>query len=373
MDWMGTSVTPLWRHLQATDKTVVLYGMGNGGDKILAVCAERGITVSAVFASDGFVRGQSFHGMRVQTWREIREAYGAENVIVLVAFATSLPDVLENVLAIARESELYAPDVPVFGDGLFDEDFLAAHTDELLEARNLLCDAPSREVFDAVIRYKITGDIHTLLASVSDPLEALSRFVRPHELCAVADLGAYTGDTVRELLEAGARPDRVLAVEPDRRNFRKLSEYASTETRTHVLPVQAAAWSGRETLVFDGSGNRNASVGENRSEVLSSRPMKTVELNGEALDSLLDGARVDYIKYDVEGSEKEALMGSRETIEASHPTLLVSLYHRNEDLFALPLQIHRDHPAYQGFYLRRFGGIPAWDLNLYVRKERLDA
>ena len=93
--------------------------------------------------------------------------------------------------------------------------------------------------------------------------------------------------------------------------------------------MQAAAWSGRETLVFDGSGNRNASVGENRSEVLSSRPMKTVELNGEALDSLLDGARVDYIKYDVEGSEREALMGSRETIEASHPTLLVSLYHRN--------------------------------------------
>ena len=29
-------------------------------------------------------------------------------------------------------------------------------------------------------------------------------------------------------------------------------------------------------------------------------------------------------------------------------------------------------PGYHGFYLRRFGGVPAWDLNLYVRKEKPD-
>ena len=162
MDWLGIPTEPLWRRLQQTNKTVVLYGMGNGGDKILSVCAKKGIAVSAVFASDGFVRGQSFHGMRVQTWKEVKEAYGAENLIVLVAFATSLPEVLENVLAISREAETYAPDVPVFGEGLFDEDFLIANQASLLEARALLSDEESRFVFDAVIRYKLTGDINYL-------------------------------------------------------------------------------------------------------------------------------------------------------------------------------------------------------------------
>ena len=90
------------------------------------------------------------------------------------------------------------------------------------------------------------------------------------------------------------------------------------------------------------------------------------------LDAVLEGACVDYIKYDVEGSEQEALTGSQKSILAHYPTLMVSLYHRSEDLFAIPLRIHREFPAYGGFYLRRFGGVPAWDLNFYVTKEKRD-
>ena len=33
----------LWDHLASTTKTVVMYGMGNGADKILAVCEKYGI------------------------------------------------------------------------------------------------------------------------------------------------------------------------------------------------------------------------------------------------------------------------------------------------------------------------------------------
>ena len=81
----------------------------------------------------------------------------------------------------------------------------------------------------------------------------------------------------------------------------------------------------------------------------------------------MNGDRIDYIKYDVEGSEREALIGSQNTILATTPTLLVSLYHRNEDIFALPLLIKQRFPNYKHFYLRRFAGIPAWDLNLYCK------
>lgn len=45
------------------------------------------------------------------------------------------------------------------------------------------------------------------------------------------------------------------------------------------------------------------------------------------------------------------------------PKLMVSAYHRSEDLFALPLQIQRIQPGYR-FYLRRFPYIPAWEINL---------
>ena len=77
---------------------------------------------------------------------------------------------------------------------------------------------------------------------------------------------------------------------------------------------------------------------------------------------------MDYIKYDVEGSEKEALEGSAETIRRSRPELLVSLYHRSSDLFSLVLFVHKLMPDAR-LYLRRFPYYPAWDLNLYAVHE----
>lgn len=358
----------LWEHLAATDKRVVMYGMGNGADKILCACAEKGITVSDFFASDGFVRGHSFHGKTVLSWSAVKEKYGAENVIVLLSFGSSRPEVLETIYRVAEEAELYAPDVPAFGDGLFDRAFFEAHRKELEAAWELLSDDESRRIFENVVQYKLSGDIGFLRNAESDRAEVMETLVRPRSLRAAADLGAYNGDTVRELLDAAdGNLQTVYAMEPDARNFRKLKAYAEGETRAKIVAFNAGAWSQSSTLYFDGSGNRNASFGTNRSETLAKRPVKLTPISAEPLDAVLDGASVDYIKYDVEGAEHEALLGSVETIRAHKPTLLVSLYHRNEDLFDLPLLIRHLFPHYAHFYLRRFPGVPAWDVNLYVK------
>ncbi len=368
---MNCSVSAdLWEMLAATHKTVVMYGMGNGADKILAACAEKGIEVADFFASDGFVRGHSFHGKPVLTWSGIKEKYGAEHVIVLLSFGTSRPEVLETVLRVASESELYAPDVPAFGDGLFDRAFFESHRAELEAVWELLSDEESKSVFENVVKFKLTGDIHCLLRAVSDPSKTMLTIVRPQELRQTADLGAYNGDSVRELLAyAAGSVKRIFAMEPDSRNFKRLQAYAQGETRAEILPFEAGAWSEPTTLYFDGSGNRNASFGSNRSETLSERPAKLIEVKADTLDRILDGERVDYIKYDVEGSERQAILGSVNTIKANFPKLLISLYHRNEDIFELPLLIRQRFPEYRGFYLRRFAGIPAWDLNLYCTKD----
>ena len=58
--------TDVWQTLKTTNKPIVFYGMGNGADKILAVMDGLGVEVSDFFASDGFVRGHTFHGKRVR-------------------------------------------------------------------------------------------------------------------------------------------------------------------------------------------------------------------------------------------------------------------------------------------------------------------
>ena len=348
-------VGDLWTYLASQKKkSIVMYGMGNGADKILAVCEKYGIEVSDFFASDGFVRGHSFKGKTVLSYSEIKKKYGSNNIIVLLSFASSLTSVLETIYRVAGECELYAPDVPVCGDNLFCADFYNSNKAKIDKARSLFCDDISREIFDNVINYKLSGDINYLRFAETDKKDTYTGILNASNIKNAIDAGAYNGDTARELAEYAPHLEKIFALEPDRRNFRKLSEYAEGETRFCVLPLQSAAWCEKTTLMYDASGNRNAGV--------NTGAKKTVEVDAIAIDSL-SCDRVDYIKYDVEGAEKEALLGSLKTIKAHKPALLVSAYHRSEDIFELPLLISSLEPSYK-LYLRRYPYVPAWDLNI---------
>ena len=352
-----TSIPPkedLWQYISRTDKKIVMYGMGNGADKILAVCEKYGIEVCDFFASDGFVRGHSFHGKRVLSFSDTVEKYGADNIVVLLSFASSLPDVLDNFKRIASVCELYAPDVPVCGDELFCMDFVKNNCEYIREAYRLLADDESRRIYENVIYYKLTGNIQFLFDAESSKNEVYRTLLTAENITRYADLGAYNGDTVRELYQYAPQLSHVTAFEPDRRSFRKLSEYCETVTEFNINKVNAAAWDCEATLVFGDEGNRNSGI------FAKGRSVKVV---ARSLDGVLNGDAVDYIKYDVEGCEKEAIAGSQSTILTHRPRLLVSVYHRSEDIFALPLQIHALRPNYK-LYLRRYPYVPAWDLNL---------
>lgn len=363
MNELQLPASDLWRDLAARKCPVVLYGMGNGADKILRVCDTYGIKVSDFFASDGFVRGHQFHGKTVLSYSAVREKYGDGRFVTLVSFATKLPEVMERIRAISRENELYIPDVPVFGEELFNLEFALAHEKELRAARGLLADERSREVYDAIVRYRLSGRLDDLEASACSRNEVTGQILRPDRYRVTADLGAYNGDTIRELLAFAPGVRRIYAMEPDARTYRKLTEYAKAETRAEIFPIEACAWNEQTTLFFDASGNRNSNV---KTEAGGSERR---EVKALPLDSLFVQESVDYIKYDVEGSEAEALAGSAETIRRCHPDLLVSLYHRSTDLFRLTQDVHSLLPDAR-LYLRRFPYFPAWDLNLYAVSER---
>lgn len=359
--------TDLWRYLQNTDKKILIYGMGNGADKILSFCGKYGIEAADFFASDGFVRGHSFHGKRVMSYSEAAERYGKENMIVLLSFATSLPDVLANIYRIASECELYAPDVPVCGELLFNSEFYEENKEKIDLARSLLSDEKSKKVFDDIVSYKLSGDISYLRNSHSDIKDAYRDILKAEGFEKIADLGAYNGDTLREIKPFAKKLKEAVAFEPDRRNFKKLSDYAVTEEGFKIKAYDLAAWSKRETLIFDGGGSRNSTLLTGASLSVG-KVQKAVEVCADSLDNILDGEAVDYIKYDVEGAEAEAIEGSRKTIEKYTPALAVSVYHRSEDIFALTLLLHSICPDYK-FFLRRREYIPAWDTILFAVKE----
>lgn len=352
----------VWRTLAESDKPIVMYGMGNGADKIIEALGFFGAEIDDFFASDGFVRGQSFHGKTVLSYSQVCEKYSDFNIVV--SFGTRLPEVLSNIRRLDSERELFIPDVPVVCDDLKNElftlEYFERHRERLSAVCEMLCDETSKSTFKDIISFRLTGRLSFLDSHIVTPESVYRDILHSESIKTSADLGAYNGDSIRELASFSS-PERIVALEPDQRNFRKLTEFAAT-VPYRIDCENAAAWDSDTELSFTAGGNRNSSAASSVG-IKTGAKLKTV--NARRLDSSLSElgtASLDYIKYDVEGAEKKALIGSERIISASHPKLLVSLYHRTEDIFALPELVRE--MGYKELYLRRYEYVPAWDLNL---------
>ena len=104
----------IWDTLSETDLPIVLYGMGDGADMVISALEERNIKFADIFASDAFVRGQSFHGKRVKTYKETEETY--EDFFIVMCFAVRDDKTIELVKKMAAKHPLVSPNVPIVND-----------------------------------------------------------------------------------------------------------------------------------------------------------------------------------------------------------------------------------------------------------------
>ena len=351
----------LWDVLRRETRPVVLYGTGNGGDKIVDELLRRGIPLRGVFASDGFVRERRFRGFPVESLDALTKRLG-DDLVILLAFGSSRPDVMAGIERIAEKHTLLVPEVPLVGGDVFDRAYFEAHDADLTALDASLADDDSRALLDDMIRYRLTGRLEYLRRT--EPLDASLRgLIREDSVRTALDGGAFTGDTVRVFGETFPALCEVYAVEPDAHSYAKLAAYAAEEQRFAVHPRCGILWCKTGTVPFRTAGSRGSGIGA------AAKRQTETEAASFTADELGTG-RIDLIKLDVEGAEREALRGAVGVIRRDRPALAVSLYHRTDDLFTLPAMLREICPDYR-FSLRRVPCLPGWDLLLYaVPKEK---
>ena len=148
-------LTPSWERIKNCGKPVLIYGMGNGSEKILRLFDRFGITCDGVFASDDFVRGQSFCGYKVQRFSDIMS--DPTDKLIVLGFGSSLDEIMQRIESIEQRFELIAPDTSVTDDGYFDKQRFFDLFSKASRAYSLLEDDLSRKTFECVTAFKITG------------------------------------------------------------------------------------------------------------------------------------------------------------------------------------------------------------------------
>ena len=254
----------VWDFLKKDGKPVMIYGMGNGAEKIISTLNTYQITVSEIFASDEFVRGHSFLGYKVLKYSEVCEKYDDFNVVL--AFATHLENVIENIVY------------------------------------EHLADEKSKKDYIDILNFKVSGKVDYLLNSFCDKESIYRNILKLNDSESIVDLGAYDGDTIREFTAyTKGKYDKIIALEPDAKSYKKLIK--NTAEMKNLEAYNMGAWNEKDTLIFAKEQSRNSHISA------SGVPVKVTDI-----DSLID-CPITMIKMDIEGSEMKALDGAKRIIK----------------------------------------------------------
>ncbi len=151
----------------------------------------------------------------------------------------------------------------------------------------------------------------------------------------VIDGGACWGDSTLYFANEIGKTGRVYSFEFVPENLEVLNKNIdlNEELKSNINVVKNALWSSSgEILKFSYNGP-GTSV-DNQTENQDSVEVKSIKIDDFVESNNIP--KIDFIKFDIEGAELNALKGATKTIKKYKPKLAISIYHKLEDFYDIP-------------------------------------
>jgi len=328
-------------------QSVVLYGAGNLGKKVLRGLRSHGVDPIAFADANPALAGKQVENLPVFSPEEAARRFGKEAVFAVCVWHPDREHGVQDIInrLCSMGAERVTSFVPLFWK--FAETFLPYYLWDL-PSRLLVHSAQIREVWQALeknslahfaaeLRFRLQGDFGAMpKPRLTSQYFAADLYNLSDDECLI-DCGAYDGDTIRDFVDAAGAFRRVIAFEADRDNFRRLREYVAGQPKTireRISIREAAVGRTSGTLRFAATAGTDAAVSATGDTVVAS----------SNLDDALAGEVPTIIKMDIEGSELDALEGAARVIGRHQPLLAVCVYHTPDHVWKIPLWLRKAEP-----------------------------
>jgi FkbM family methyltransferase len=167
--------------------------------------------------------------------------------------------------------------------------------------------------------------------------------IRPSDT--VIDGGAHVGVFSAYALQQRAAP--VIAIGPDPTSIACLEADLAKEIASGRVVVKAGIWYRKDSLTFT-RVEQNLGAGSFIMDLPGSFKIGGLPLF--PLDDIVEQlglAHVDVIKIDIEGAERRALQGTRQTLVRFRPRMAICAYHFVDDALTIPGVVRAIQPAYE--------------------------
>lgn len=255
------------------------------------------------------------------------ENYEAYNIVCghLASFYKSEEEIMAHWLSCRKA--YFFPDVyEIEGIEPIAEAFYEENRREFDAVRCALCDERSKRSLDAFLDEKISGDCKRILPHVVTPQyffgDAPWRYGEDEVLF---DCGAYDGDSIADFVKAVGSYERIIACEPDCGNHKRLFGNIEKNRWKAVIPYMLGLSDKKGSVGFRSTGDMLSQMDGSGDGVI----------HVDTIDNLSGGERVSIIKMDIEGAEIAALHGAEETIRRHRPLMMISAYHKKDDVYRI--------------------------------------
>lgn len=316
-------------------KDVIIFGAGGSGDWTADVLRKNGITPRCYCDNSVRKQGKVHNSLDVLSFESAISRYPKASICVasmwqeeilkqISSYDAQLEDRTYNLLlTMAWET---TNNISVSSEETYIKDKLFYFEKMYRD----LADEISKKTLCGILNYRLTRNrnyLNEIKSSESIYMDdTIWEDTLPKDNLFIIDGGAYDGDTVKEFIEKwGDRAKLYLyCFEASRANCYILENNQALFYPHKVFVHNLALWdiSGCE-LVFSDS-YLSGKITEKGSEHV---------MTGKIDD--LDFERVDFIKLDIEGAERNCLEGARKTIENYRPCLAICAYHLQDDLLVL--------------------------------------
>lgn len=327
-----------------------LYGTGRLAKVFLEACEEMQINVAGI--CDSYARGE-YDGISIISPQELFDRH--KDATVLICSHTYSNEIQAKLVeqGYSQEQIISCPiQFPYFTS----PSQFCAHIEGYKWAYDFFVDPKSKQlVLDRMRMYLL--DEPTNVNTESDCYYEKD-VIRLSSKEVFVDAGAYIGDTAEEFIsKVKGEYEGIYSFEPSEGNYEKAVERLKQYCRVHV--IQKGLWSCDTTLTFyEDTSNMAGSCIKGESGEFS--------IAVTALDNMFSAKKnpPTFIKMDIEGSEKEALIGAKNVICRNRPKLAICAYHKPEDIYELPQTIQAIHDGYR-FALRQHSK-GCFDMVLYA-------
>jgi FkbM family methyltransferase len=341
-DSICVAIREAYERTKAADicRPLVLYGAGILGKGMLDICRELSICVSCF--CDRAVQG-TLDGVAIVTPEALQSTM--PDAIVFVCSITYNQEICDTLLRFGFPAEAIIP-FPSMNPFFRSYDGFLPHFAGYEWAYDLFVDDRSKQTVLDKIRLILCD--RSLNPNTNSDCYYEEGLISLLDGEVYIDGGAFNGGTVVRFIKKMVphKDYQVHAFEPSKRSFSIAANRLTPFQNVHL--IQKGLWSFETEIAFfenvdhlDGSSFvlcPNSSGGENHIPVTS----LDAYFKGSA-----DSDMPTFVKLDVEGAEKEALIGASEVISRHKPKLAICAYHKLEDIYELPQTILRIRDDYR--------------------------